>query len=158
MILKSDETNSMLYINDRNETQTSCNTELNTKQQELITKKSINKQKIYSWQSFCNTTASVYWNAFKLTKKKYLRNTDAINSVLESSKHSDTFFYIQHSILDFHFRINPPEDIHTFRNSHIFSPEEINNFKITLREIKILHILTEQQESTRIRQNWYINS
>lgn len=109
------------------------------------------KAKIDSWQSFCNTYSSAYGAAFKLMKKKYLRNTDLNHSVLEPCNHSGTFFDIQHSLLAFHFGTQPPEGIHTFRNSHDFRRNK--RFQNNCTRTKILHILIEEQESTRIRQN-----
>lgn len=97
----------------------------------------IKKAKTEAWKSFCSTTRSCYGTAFKLLRQKYLKNTDLISTILETSKISDTYNNIENQLLSHHFLTNnQPEIVHEFINNQASSKEEFNEIKTSIREIK----------------------
>lgn len=92
----------------------------------------------------CNKTSSTYGTAFKIIKEKYLKNTDLIHSVLETSNTADTFIEIQKSLLQQHFGQNRPTHIHSFTNIDAQSILTDNSHIIHLKELK--HCIYQQYD------------
>lgn len=108
--------------------------QLNYRKERAKYKLAIKTAKTNSWKNFCPETSANYGTIFKLLRKKYLKNTDLIHSILESSQQTDEYLQIEQQLMNHHFGTTN-QDIYQFHAPHL-TIEEFNQAKIKMRELK----------------------